>query len=144
LLRLISLISLVLGFALPPVQGRAADCGAYVGINSLGSITNFDADQFFAQRIVVGSAAQATAIRVALAPAGAGQSLRAAIYTDSGSNTAPAVLLAQGHLPSPASGWNSLTITPIDLAPGTYWLALRGKKILLEAGAAGDLVSLAS
>jgi len=46
-----------------------------------------------------------------------------ALYNANGANGSPGALLAVSGLFTPVSGWNTVTMSPVVLNPGSYWLA---------------------
>jgi hypothetical protein len=115
------ILSLLFG-SLSQAQTQAPALTPTIGITSVGPRV----DGGNAGLILVQSAAlaqQATLESLSFYIGSASGSLDLALYDASGANESPGALLAVTGPFTPVSGWNTVTMSPIVLNPGSYWLA---------------------
>ncbi len=119
-------LALCLGaLSLTAIPG-AASAAQLVGDSTISSVADTDgaglAEAFLSTASTAGSLGE---LHVYLDGTSRATKVTIGVYSDNAGH--PGTLLAQGSTSSPATGWNTIAVTPVSISAGVkYWLALLG------------------
>jgi hypothetical protein len=114
-------IATVIFPALTPAATGCFNAGEDVIQGSSGPFSGI----FVAQSITVSGPQLLQSLSLHNGAAGAGGRLALALYTDNAG--APGSLVVGASVTATASGWNTLNVTPVEIAAGTYWIAFNNR-----------------